>query len=70
MGVLRRPHSCDQYELDTVLEYADKRKDQKRQKAHNVAEAIQKVLEPLKNQEVERIMKLGIVRYSPGFVIL
>lgn len=36
----------------------------------NVAEATKQVLEPLKNQEVEEKMKLGIVRYSPGFVIL
>lgn len=31
------------------------------QKAHNVAEAIHKVLKPLKNQEVYGNMKLGIV---------
>lgn len=38
-----------------------------RQKSHNMAEAIEKVLKPLKNQEVEEKMKLGIVNktYSP-----
>ena len=48
-------------ELDTVLEYADKRKDQKQQKVRNVAETTLKVLKPLKNQEEYRKMKLGIV---------
>ena len=32
-----------------------------RQKSYNVAEAIEKVLKPLKNQEVYRNMELGIV---------